>query len=375
MKKIEKILILIITTFILTPTVFAANHIFTNKETVTVGEEFVITVTFNSIKTWDIVASSSSTNTDEDCTIDKENSNGEDITEVLTESKTCTATDPGTITVSLTGEITNGNDEKIDVDESIEITVTEASPEPTSKGLKNLQVTNGTLSPLFSTNESSYTITLSSSDTETFKITATANDENDTISAKDGHTNESINLNSNITYTTSGGNNNMLIYIYVGDYLYTLIIGKPQSSTIAAPELTTLTIGNQSIPLVSGLHDYTITLDDVSNYQINATINDPINYQFNSFLTIPSELHGENVIPITIEPKNSTSSLSSVTYTVTVKSSIIEPTPSSNPGNNSQNNNTNPQTSTTTAFVVGLILIISLCVSLHLYKQNINGYN
>jgi len=391
MKRIGTILIIFVTTFIFIPKVFATNYMTASKTDVKVGETFEIIVNFDKAKSWDIHVIS--TENASNCTIDEKDSteDGENVSRNF--HTICTATSEGKVTVALNGIIKLKSEEEdaeeitLPMNEEIEVNVA-AVEEPI--GLSSLQVTGGLLSPIFdSTNieNTGYTITLNSSEATTFKITAVAKTATDTISPKreSGSEYESINLD-NITFITSGNNNTMLIEIDVGEgerlVKYRITVVKPHDEEIFPPELLTLTIGSQSIPLVSGLTEYSIELseedlDENGAYLINATLKDETNYMFSEFLTPPKVVSGKE-FTLSIVPKDPSAGLSSVDYKITVKTSVIDPVITPTETTTKRNNNgqdENPQTGSTSALIVGIILIASLASSLYLYKKNINGYN
>ena len=244
------------------------------------------------------------------------------------------------------------------------------------KGLKSLTATNGgVLSPTLSDDNFVYLFSLSSSDIETFGISAVANNINDTVSAINVDTNEVVDL-SNITFKTVEGKSSMSIKITVGSIEYTINATRPTKEDVGNAELSSLKIGGKNITLTSGVTEYAVTLDDVSSYSVVATLTDPDNYKFSDDTGLrlsPKTLSGELEIPIEIVAKDNTTGLSGVTYIITIKKVSSETTkPNSNGDSNAS---TNPETSGKTAIVMGIVLIASFIASVYLYGKNMNQYD
>lgn len=262
-----------------------------------------------------------------------------------------------------------------------------ASEPVVSKGLKSLSVDAaiGTLSPSFDSNQTGYALNLNSADMNNFSIRYEAANPSDSVTVKNGDTDEVLDAN-NITFKTEtdGGNSDMLIWVIVGSgenqVIYAISVRKPASPLIAAAELSSLVVGGKSVSLVSGTTEYSVQLDDVNSYEIVATLKDSTNYEFNSgtvVLLTPYKLSKEGTYEIRIDPRNNSSGLSTVTYLITVtKKRDITPEPSSsqkpsNPGNVY----TNPSTGGTAASIMGIVLILSLFASLYLYKRNMSNFS
>ena len=232
-----------------------------------------------------------------------------------------------------------------------------------STGLKTLNVTNGTLSPALTSDNYGYMVTLDSNATTTFGITATANNNSETITYVNGDTNETITNPQSITFVTTGGKSEMLVKINVGSVTYNLTVTKPTTSS--SNELASLTIGSVSVNLVSGKHDYEVGLTDVNSYEVKATLKDSSKFHITN-MTLPTTMSGATEFAIVIDPIDNTAGLSSVTYVIKVKKSSSN---SSTTGTSS-NTSDNPQTGGV-AITMALVLTISFCLSIYLYKNNI----
>ena len=258
---------------------------------------------------------------------------------------------------------------------STDITIqSNEAPTPVVKGLKSLEVTGGTLAPIFNSEQTGYTVSLDSATTNTFSIQATPNNSGDSIAYVNADNNETLNA-SNITFVTSTGKEEMAINVVVGSgenaVTYKLSIVKPVPS-YATGELSSLTIGNKNVNLTTKVYDYEVKLSNVDSYQINATLKDSTNYKIEN-LPIPTEMSGEREFAIVIVPKDSSSGLPSYTYKISVVSD--DTNSSNNTTNYSESINSNPQTGNkTTIIVVAIVLISSLILSLSLYKNNIKNF-
>ncbi len=250
---------------------------------------------------------------------------------------------------------------------SISTSINVKANENTSTGLKTLNVTGGTLSPSLTAGNYGYSVILDSASATSFGLTATANNSSDTITFVNSDTNETITNPNNIPFVTDEGKSSMSIKITVGSVAYTINVTKPVSNT-ASNELSTLYVGGVNIPLRNGQYDYEVSLISNGSYQVNATLKDSTNYKISN-LTLPTSMTGDE-FAIVISPKDNSSGLSGVTYTIKVKRG------GSNSTNNVVTNNTtdNPQTGSV-AITMAVVLIISFALSIYLYKKNIEGYN
>lgn len=262
-------------------------------------------------------------------------------------------------------------------DASAKFTITDSSEEVV-KGLKSLDVINGVLGPVFNKNETSYTITLSE---KTFGINAVAANSGDKLLYTTEKNGQTVTLNpTNISYSDTNDQGMMSIKLLVGSgdnaVQYKFIVVPPASTQTGSATLSTLTVGGKNVSLSSEKFEYTVTLDDVSSYQVKATLSDSKNFEFDSFLVPPVTMSGENEFIIKVNPKDSSLGVSSKTYTITVKKKSSAGSGTTG-GNTSGGNNVtnNPQTSEAPAFVMAFVLIISLFASISLYKKNLNGYN
>ena len=250
---------------------------------------------------------------------------------------------------------------------SIGTVITIASGSNTGTGLKTLSVTNGTLSPALTATNYGYLVTLNSTSTTSFGISATANNSNDTITFVNGDTNATISNPQNITFVTTGGKSEMLVKINVGDETYTLTVTKPTVNS--SNELSSLTVGEVNVTLASGKHDYEVGLKNVSSYEVNAVLKDSTKYRISN-MTFPTTMNGATEFAIVIEPIDNTSGLSGVTYVIKVKKSASD----SSAVATSDNTSSNPQTGGV-AMTMALVLIASFSLSIYLYKKNIESYN
>lgn len=271
----------------------------------------------------------------------------------------------GTQNIKLTSaKYMNGSTSNDVSSASADITIQNYVP----KGLKSLTVTGGSLyQETFSNINYDYIVMITGN---TFSITAIPINEGEAIVATEYETGNTLNLD-NITFKPQTGKDTMMIVIKVGsgetETTYELNVQKEQSTTLDN-SLSSLTVGGKTINLVNNQDNYTITLDNLDSYQIEAILKDPTNFKFDDINNGSGTYSGENVIPIQILPKDSSTGIKVRTYTITVKKTGTAS--SSSPSGNI----TNPQTGNIFIFIISLILIASLTVTLTLFKKNIENY-
>ena len=244
-------------------------------------------------------------------------------------------------------------------------------------GLSSLNVTGGTLSPFFVPNTKSYTLVI---DSDNFGIEAIPANIGDQISIINTDDNTELNA-SNIIFSSKSGSMSIEIRVGTGDRLvtYSLIVSKKISDN-DIKYLSSLTIGGKTISLVNGKYDYEVSLNDTSSFTVRAVLEDSSKYLIENLNgNIESGIYeittNNTSLAIIIKPKDATTGLEGVIYSVTVKKINEQDTSSSNPTDSSQNNISNPQTGNISVFVITLILISSLIISLNMYKKNIENYD
>lgn len=268
---------------------------------------------------------------------------------------------------------------------STKITVKEDEPTPEkTPDLKSLTVTSGgTLNQAFSTENSSYILTLTSAEVTKFKLSVEAEDSEFTISAKNTDSGETIDLTKDITYEPDEDKETMSITITVsfGDKKkeYVVLVTRPKPSTVGSPTPASLIVGGQTVNLKSGQFDYSVYLSSsvLENYVVKAVLEDDENFKFDDYTMslIDTEMSGVGDLTITIIPKDSNSGYGSETYTIKIMKKDSGGTPSSSkPSSTKQDVNESPDTGGS-AIVIGIMLILSFILSIYYYKKNINGYN
>lgn len=252
-------------------------------------------------------------------------------------------------------------------DASTTITIKNIIP----KGLKSLTITGGTIyQETFSNTNYDYIVMITGS---TFGLTAVPTNEGETVSVYDYETGNALAMD-NITFKPQTGKDSMMIVVKVGsgDTLteYQLNIQKEKTTQSNTDNsLSSLTVGGQKVNLSPNQDNYTVTLNDLNSYQVRATLTDSINFKFDDINNGSGTYSGENIIAIQVLPKDSSSGIKMRTYTITVKKASAVNKP-----NNSSGNIVNPQTSSISVFIVSVILIVSLTISLSLFKKNIAYY-
>lgn len=256
----------------------------------------------------------------------------------------------------------------VSIDEvSTTITIKNVIP----KGLKSLTITGGTIyQETFSNTNYDYIVMITGS---TFGLTAVPTNEGEVASVYDYETGNTLTMD-NITFAPQTGKDSMMIVVKVGsgDTLteYKLNIQKEKTTQSNTDNsLSSLTVGGQRVNLISNQDNYTVILSDVTSYQIKATLKDSINFKFDDINNGSGTYSGEKVITIQILPTDSSSGIKLRTYTITVKKST-----ESNNQNSSSGNIVNPQTSSISIFIISVILIVSLIISIALFKKNLAYY-
>lgn len=274
----------------------------------------------------------------------------------------------GDVTVKTDYCIAYETDEKItgisDVTNKFTVTALEDT------NLSSLIVTGGVLSPSFSSNVYSYTVTGLKSSNFGLSLTASNTDYQDKIVVK----NESNTINdiSNIVFKDESGQGKMPITITVnGKTTYNLLVIYEQSGLNNT--LKSVTIGGKNLELVSGKYDYEYTVSkDTKTFRVEPVLNDTENFKFGNGSNFNGEFSINDVVHVVIvvEPKSFELGTSSRTYTITVKKDGVNVDKKPIGGNV----NNNPTTGDVSMYVMASILIISLIGSVILYKKNLEAY-
>ena len=244
----------------------------------------------------------------------------------------------------------------------------------TTGGLRSLEPTVGNFGQFIST-KTSYMLTLPANAT-TFGFRAVAENVDDEITFYATENRTPVMDPSNITFTTDSGKTQMLVFIEVGGVTYTIGVQK-DVATGGSNELSSLTVGDQTVTLFSGVYDdYTVILNDVTNYDVVADLKDRENFQITNLDNL-SPRSGEGEFSIIIDPKDNSSGLVGVTYKINViKSGDGTLPPSSSSKKSSSSKSTppgdNPQTGGVASIIMALVLILSFGISIYYYKKNIS---
>ena len=261
--------------------------------------------------------------------------------------------------------------------------------------LKSLAVTDSSLT-LSSPSNNKYLLLLKS-DVSNFGFTAVPTISDDTIVFKNGDT---VLDPASINYAPNG-QDSMQIDIIVGSgdaaTTYNVIVSQEeeQNTTPGNPYLSSLTLSGQTVNLrnqSTADEEISVTLNTTSSYQLRAVLSDSNNYEFVTGNNLPGScsvsggvltcnLSGEVNIAIMISPKCEGSSKN---YILHIKQGSGS-NDSSNSGGQSTNSGSgssttdgssvtvNPQTGGL-AYTVAVILILSLVITLYLYKRTINNF-
>ena len=247
----------------------------------------------------------------------------------------------------------------------------QSEQQETPKGLKSLDVTGGVVGGDIIKNMAA-NVTLSS-DTTSFSIVAVANNENDEIVCKNEDLSKDLEC-GNITFVGTPSMN-IKILVGTGENQVKYSINIIKEKVIEPAELTSLTIGGQSVELESGKTEgYVVTLENVNNYLISWTLKDSDNYEVTNFINNPTTHSGTGEFAIAIEPKSQSSGLDKVTYTIRVDKAGGNPA-TQQPTKKPTPITGNPGTGGTSAAIMAIILFLSLGASIYFYQRNMSSYN
>lgn len=275
----------------------------------------------------------------------------------------------GNITIKTDYCIVSGSSEKIkdvaDVTDKFKVINLESDT-----NLSSLSVIGGVLSPSFSGNVYSYTVTGLKSSNFGLSLTTSNADYQDKIVVKNDK--NVISDISNIVFNDESGQGKMPITITVnGKTTYNLLVIYEQTGLDNT--LKSVTIDGKSLDLVSGKYDYEYTVSkDTKKFRVGAVLNDNQNFKFGTGSNFSDEFNINDVVHVVIvvEPKSFELGTSSRTYTITVKKEGVNVDKKPVGGNV----NNNPTTGDTSMYVMASILIISLIGSVILYKKNLEAY-
>ena len=183
---------------------------------------------------------------------------------------------------------------------------------------------------------------------------------------------------SNITFNNSNGQGNMPIVITVNeDTEYRLLVVYEEENLDNS--LKSLKVDGQTIQIENNKYEYIIKIaNNTSSAKIEAILKDEKNFKFTDefggiqIIQTPSS---STSYPIIIEPKNSTTGASGVTYTIKLvkenNGQNNNGTNNSNNSNNNQNINSNPTTGDISMYVMILVLMASLICSIVIYQKKL----
>ena len=279
-----------------------------------------------------------------------------------------------TITISdvMLGDDFNDITEGITGDSSSINIVQNTEPE-NDKGLKSLRPTIGEFGVQFESTRDSYVLEIPGNATS-FGFNAEAYDSNDQVVFLASEARTPVTDPQNIAFATDVGKIQMMVYIEVGsgDRKVTYTIGVVKKvSTGDTNELSSLKVGDQTVPLISGVYEYNVTLDDVTSYEVIAVLKDREDFEIRNLDKL-SPRSDEGVFSIIIDPKDSSSGLEGNQYTINVIKSGNTPEPSSTTPKPSSSKEVNPPTGGMASVIMAIVLIASFAVSIYYYKRNIS---
>ncbi len=186
-KRLKFLLVIILSVFMVNTKVLAASaNLSVSSNSVFVGETFTVSVSAKSVAAWNIHTSVSGPVTG--CIINEADATSDANDADKTFTASCKATDIGTITITLSGDVTSSSTgNSVDISGTKNVTVRKIS---TNNNLSSLKVGNVSV-PDFSASKLSYTVTV---DSESINISAVAEDPNASIS---GTGNKTLKYGSN----------------------------------------------------------------------------------------------------------------------------------------------------------------------------------
>jgi len=217
MKKIKLILIMTLAIFTCNIKVYAAStSLSVSSDTVSVGDTFTVSANMKDAAAWNIyVTSSGPVN---GCTISQVDASADALDTSKTFSATCTATEEGTITLTLSGDVTSAEDgNAVNVSGTKTITVVKKTTPPpseekpaitlsTNNKLKELKVEGYELEKK---DENNYTLTVTN-DIESIKVKAEAEDEKAKVTGDGEHKLQIGENNIEIIVTSESGKENKI---------------------------------------------------------------------------------------------------------------------------------------------------------------------
>lgn len=182
MKRIKYIVFSLITLIIGIGMVKAADPTYSlgvSNSTIYDGGRVTASVTLRNTAAWNVrITSAGNTNGCSESFV-SDSGTGKDVTKTL--SVTCKANSVGSISFTISGDITSSTGKNINVSGSKRVTVLEPKPASTINSLTDLQVTGYSLSPVFDPDTLEYNVTVPST-TMSVNITATKKDSASEIS-------------------------------------------------------------------------------------------------------------------------------------------------------------------------------------------------
>lgn len=283
-----------------------------------------------------------------------------------------------TITIQASSNITTGANEYVKVSETVlygetnykGITIANTQQNirlaATGNNLSSLSIANGTLTPSFQNDITSYSTAI---DASTTTIQATTTDPNATISGNVGEVNLNYGLNTFSIYVKSeaGITKN-----------YTLLITRPDTRS-TNNSLATLTINKESIDIKENVYDYLYQVEeDIEEITIETTLQDSKTNFIDGYgpRTISLE-KGKNTVEIKTKAENGEER----TYVIVITRGTDitdENNTNQNPGTSNQDSSktdtlTNPKTGTSFIYIVVLIVILAIILGVIGYRMYQKG--
>lgn len=259
----------------------------TNKNSIEIGESVTATVTLTDTAAWNIKITGSGAAT---CSTRQADVTSDGKSTTKSFDLSCTSVNSGTITFSVSGDITSGSGETKDISLNKDVTV--RPPKSGNNNLSSLSIDGLTISPGFNPSTTSYT---ASTENSSININATKEDSNANISGT-GIKNLNYGNNTfNIEVTAENGSKKT----------YTITVNRKDTRS-SNNNLKSLSIDKGTIKFNKNTTSYNVSVEDnVTSIKVGATQEDNKSTFVNGFGPRNINLnYGNNKIEIKVKAEN-----------------------------------------------------------------------
>jgi len=284
MKKIKYFIIFFVLMFIVSTHVNAAASLSVSKSTVSVGGTFTTTVKLNNVAAWEVHVHSNGPV--KNCSIDASDSTADASNGSKSYSVKCTATQTGTITITLSGNTTGESDDGATlISAKKTVTVVNKTTSSSNNGsttvnssdnsLSSLGVEGGELSPIFDPGTTEYNITMPKG-SESVNITATPSHSKASVNGIGTvQVSEGINIVDVIVTAQNGYTKTYRLNITVEEDPISIIIDKKNYTMIKKEKDLPLASSSYSYATIN--YEYTID-GEITTFEIPAYYSEVTKY-------------------------------------------------------------------------------------------------